>query len=594
MSAALTPVLTAAEPGARYLAAIAADLPAPLVAQFDLLATAPGGVARLRELILTLAVQGKLVPQHAGDEPADVLLGRISAEKARLIANGELKRGKPLPAIDESELPFALPAGWLWVRLGTLLQKIGAGSTPLGGKEVYVPSGVKFLRSQNIWDDGLRLDRVAFIKPETHARMSGTIVLGNDLLFNITGASIGRCAVVPSDFDEANVSQHVTIIRPVLATLDAFLHKVLVSRHVQQAVMDVQVGVSREGLSIVKLANFLIPLPSLTEQSRIVARVEELMRLCDALDAKGQLEAAQHAQLLGALLGTLTDSTSPQALAEHWQRVAAHFDLLLDRPEAVDALEQTILQLAVRGLLVPQDPNDEPASVLLERIRAEKDRLITEGKIKRDKPLPAISEGDAPFALRAGWQWARFSELGNFGRGKSKHRPRNDPALFNPPRYPLIQTGEVARANGVIQEIHSMYSEVGLAQSRLWPAGTLCITIAANIADAAVLGFDACFPDSVVGFVPGSAIESVDYFLAFMETARTRLIAFAPATAQKNINLEVLGSLLIPLPPACEMGRIVARVQELRRLCTNLRQRLAARQATQAQLAQALVEAAAG
>lgn len=561
-----------------------------LLSNMELIATAPGGIAKLRELILTLAVQGKLVPQNPADEPAGVLLKKIRAEKDRLVAEGKIKRDKPLAGIAEEEKPFALPQGWEWVRLSALLQKIGAGSTPLGGREVYVPSGVKFLRSQNVWDEGLRLDGVAFIKPEMHAKMAGTVVVANDLLFNITGASIGRCAVVPSDFDEANVSQHVTIIRAVLPELNAFLHKVLVSRHVQQTVMDVQVGVSREGLSIAKLGQFLIPVPPLAEQSRIVTRVEALMRLCDALEAKGRLEAAQHAQLVSTLLGTLTASATPEELAANWQRVAQHFDLLLDRPEAIDALEQTLLQLAVRGLLVPQDPTDEPASALLQKIRAEKDRLIATGRIKRDKPLPPITDDEKPFELPVGWEWARFPELGQFGRGKSKHRPRNDPALFNPPIYPVIQTGEVARAKGVIQEYHSKYSEEGLAQSRLWPKGTLCITIAANIADSAVLGFDACFPDSVVGFVPAEAIGEASYFLAFMETARTQLIAFAPATAQKNINLEILESVLIPIPPLAEMTRIVTRVTALRRLCADLRQRLAEREAVQARLAEALVE----
>jgi type I restriction enzyme S subunit len=159
---------------------------------------------------------------------------------------------------------------------------------------------VKFLRSQNVWDDGLRLDGVAFIKPETHAKMSGTVVCANDLLFNITGASIGRCAVVPSDFDEANVSQHVTIVRTVLPALNPFLHKVLVSRHVQQAVMDVQVGVSREGLSIAKLGQFLIPVPPLTEQSRIVARVDDLRGLCSDLRQRLTTGLAQQALLAEA------------------------------------------------------------------------------------------------------------------------------------------------------------------------------------------------------------------------------------------------------------------------------------------------------
>ncbi len=561
-----------------------------MLSNLDLLATAPGGVARLRELILTLAVQGKLVLQDPKDEPASELLKKIRAEKDRLIAKGKIKRDKPLAEIGEEEKPFELPAGWEWVRLNSLLQKIGAGSTPLGGREVYVPSGVKFLRSQNVYDDGLRLHAVAYIKPATHAKMAGTVVVANDLLFNITGASIGRCAVVPCDFDEANVSQHVTIVRTVLPALNAFLHTVLVSRHVQQAVMDVQVGVSREGLSIAKLGQFLIPVPPLAEQSRIVTRVEELMRLCDALEAKGKLEATQHAQLVSTLLATLTGSETPAQLTENWLRIATHFDLLLDRPEAVNDLEQTILQLAVRGLLVPQDPQDEPASVLLKKIRAEKDKLILAGKIKRDKPLPPIAEDELPFVLPQGWSWARFPELGEFGRGKSKHRPRNDPALFNPPKYPLIQTGEVSRAKGIVQEVHSYYSDLGLAQSRMWPKGTLCITIAANIAESAVLGFDSCFPDSVVGFVPAKTMGNVEYFLLFVETARADLLAFAPATAQKNINLEILSSLLIPIPPLNELTRIVTRVAQLRRLCADLRQRLTASQSTQAHLAEALVE----
>lgn len=239
---------------------------------------------------------------------------------------------------------------------------------------------------------------------------------------------------------------------------------------------------------------------------------------------------------------------------------------------------------------MPQDPQDEPASELLKKIRAEKDKLIAEGKIKQDKPLLPIAVGEQPFDLPEGWAWARFPALGEFGRGKSKHRPRNDPALFNPPKYPLIQTGEVSRAKGVVQEIHSYYSDLRLLQSRMWPKGTLCITIAANIAESAVLGFDSCFPDSVVGFIPARAMGNVEYFLLFVETARADLLAFAPATAQKNINLEILSSLLIPVPPLNELTRVVTRVATLRRICADLRQGHTAARERQSQLAQSLVE----
>ena len=582
----MSAVLTAQEPSAKYLV----NLQQPLVRHFDLIAQAPGGVARLRELILTLAVQGKLVPQDPSDEPASELLMKIRAEKDRLITEGKIKRDKPLAEIADEEEPFVLPEGWVWARLGSLSSYIQRGKGP-----VYAEHSAHRVISQKCirWY-GLDVGPARFITPESLTKYEDIRYLkSGDLLWNSTGTgTIGRACLVPQDLDDAGLvaDSHVTVVRPV--SLDSvYLWRWIQSPYVQNEIEGSASGTTNQiELNTSTVINQVIPVPPLAEQYRIVTRVGELMQLCDALEASGQLQAQQHAQLVGTLLGTLTQSETPEALADNWQRIATHFDLLLDRPEAVDTLEQTILQLAVRGLLVPQDPTDEPASVLLQKIRTEKDHLIAQGKIKRDKPLQAITDEEKPFELPQGWEWARFPELGEFGRGKSKHRPRNDPVLFNPPIYPVVQTGEVARAKGVIQAYHSKYSEIGLAQSRLWPEGTLCITIAANIADAALLGFDACFPDSVVGFVPAQTLGNAKYFLAFMETARNELIKFAPATAQKNINLEILGSLLIPVPPLAEMSRIVTRVNELRSLCADLRQRLAALQSGKKQLATALIE----
>ena len=563
-----------------------------LLSNLNLLATAPDGVAKLRELILTLAVQGKLVPQDAGDEPASVLLKKIRAEKGRLIAEGKIKRDKPLGEIAEEDEPFALPVGWEWVRLNALLQKIGAGSTPLGGREVYTPTGVKFLRSQNVWDDGLRLVGVAFIKPETHAKMSGTTVLPDDLLFNITGASIGRCAVVPSDFDEANVSQHVTIVRAVLPALNAFLHKVLVSRHVQQTVMDVQVGVSREGLSIAKLGNFLIPLPPLAEQCRIVTRVEELMRLCDALEAKARLETTQHEQLVRTLLSALTTSTTPEELADNWNRVATHFDLLLDRPEAVDALEQTILQLAVRGLLVPQDPQDEPASELLKKIRTEKDRLIAEGKIKRDKPLPPIAEDEKPFVLPPGWEWVPIDTLASVGSGTTPSR--ENPAFFMGGKTPWVTSGETGQT--FIDATEQHVTDVALAQTSLsvYPVGTLIVAMygqgktRGQVAELRIPAAtnQAC---AAIALVEGSAHHRAYVKLVF-EKSYDEIRELSAGGAQPNLNVGKVKSTLIPLPPLAEQSRIVARVASLRALCADLRQRLTTARTQQALLAEVLVQ----
>jgi len=565
-----------------------------LLSNLNILATAPGGVARLRELILTLAVQGKLVAQNPGDEPAGVLLKKIRAEKDRLIAAGKIKRDKPLAEIAEEEKPFRLPQGWEWVRLNSLLQKIGAGSTPLGGREVYVPSGVKFLRSQNVWDDGLHLDAVAYIKPATHAKMAGTVVVANDLLFNITGASIGRCAVVSSDFDEANVSQHVTIVRTVLPALNAFLHKVLVSRHVQQAVMDVQVGVSREGLSIAKLGQFLIPVPPLAEQSRIVTRVEELMRLCDALEAKGQLEVAQHAQLVNTLLATLIDSETPAQLTENWQRIASHFDLLLDRPQAVDALEQTILQLAVRGLLVPQDPQDEPASALLKKIRLEKDRLIAQGKLKRDKPLPPIAEDEQPFALPPGWEWVRVSDVVEMLNGyafKSEWFKQTGVRLL---RNLNVSHGCVdwsqpaaidAKAATEFQQFALQAGDIVLSLDRP--------IISTGLKYAVIQDSDlpCLLLQRVARLAPNAKLVSADFVALWLQSDMfVGTIDPGRSNGVPHISTKQVGEMAFALQPRPEQSRIVTRVAQLRSLCADLRQRLSASQSTQAHLAEALVQ----
>ena len=200
----------------------------------------------------------------------------------------------------------------------------------------------------------------------------------------------------------------------------------------------------------------------------------------------------------------------------------------------IKKLRELILELAVRGKLVPQDASDEPASELLKKIAAEKAKLIKEGKIKKEKPLPEISDEEKPFELPIGWEWCRLPDVGELARGKSKHRPRNDPKLYLDGTIPLIQTGDVARSGKTIQSYSALYNDFGLAQSRLWPKGTMCITIAANIADTGLLGIDACFPDSVVGFLPYDKNISVTYFESFIKVTKDHLEKFAPSTAQKK------------------------------------------------------------
>lgn len=252
---------------------------------------------RLRKSVLQMAVQGKLVEQDPADEPASVLLERIREERADLIKQKKIKapkgsesviyreggswyerRGKSEPVCIDDEIPFETPENWEWTRLGTLCAKIGSGSTPPGGRNAYVDEGPMLLRSQNVHNDGLRLAGVARFKQETF-NTRGSHVEPKDVLLNVTGASIGRSAVVPDVFEDADVNQHVLILRQINPDLRWWVHEVIVSPLVQGAIMAVQAGATKEGLSAAKASNLLIPIPPLVEQQRIVARVEKLVAL---------------------------------------------------------------------------------------------------------------------------------------------------------------------------------------------------------------------------------------------------------------------------------------------------------------------------
>ena len=318
------------------------------------------------------------------------------------------------------------------------------------------------------------------------------------------------------------------------------------------------------------------------------------MRLCDALEAKGQLEATQHAQLVSTLLATLTDSETPAQLADNWHRIATHFDLLLDRPEAVDALEQTILQLAVRGLLVPQDPQDEPASELLKKIRAGKDKLIADGKIKRDKLLPPIGEDEQPFALPSGWEWVRLGDVSKvisgyaFGSedfcaefgiraikitnaGVGEFHETDD---YLPLRFSTGFESFKAAKNDLILALTRPYVSNGLKISR-------CPT-----------SYEGALINQRVAAIRCSSSIIHEFAFAYMQSVDVLSIyqnRFNGSGLQPNLKVSDVTELALPLPPLSEQSRIVTRVTQLRRLCADLRQRLSANQSTQAHLAEALV-----
>jgi type I restriction enzyme S subunit len=267
------------------------------------------------------------------------------------------------------------------------------------------------------------------------------------------------------------------------------------------------------------LQDELIPLPELDEQRRIVAEIEkQLSRLDEAVAnlhrVKANLKRYKAAILNAAVEGRLVETEA--SLAHREGRSYETGEQFLQR-----ILEARRSQWAGRGMYKePEGP--------------------------KTLELPEVPEG---------WTWATLPQVGELNRGKSKHRPRDDKALYGGP-YPFIQTGDVRRSDGSIAEFSQTYSEAGLQQSRLWPTGTLCITIAANIAETGILQMNACFPDSVVGFIADQGQTTTEYVEVFIRTAKENLDRFASATAQKNINLEVLEAVVVPIPPLEEQRRI--------------------------------------
>ena len=280
----------------------------------------------LRQKILDLAIHGKLVPQDPNDEPASVLLERIRAEKERLIKEGKIKRPKKTKATSDKphyeNVPFEIPDGWCWTTIEDVCSKIGSGSTPKGSN--YSKEGIPFFRSQNVQNDGIVLSDIKYISDEVHQSMIGTEVVANDLLLNITGGSLGRCAVVPRDFDIGNVSQHVCILRTVLVKPE-YLHCFILSSFFSKSMKIT--GSGREGLPKYNLEKMLLPLPPIQEQERIIIEAKQLQNNIDKIDTCN---------------GNLV--------------------------ELISRTKSKILDLAIHGKLVPQDPTDEPASELLKRI----------------------------------------------------------------------------------------------------------------------------------------------------------------------------------------------------------------------------------
>ena len=554
--------------------------PQDLIAAFETLADAPDGTTRLRELVLQLAVRGKLVPQDASDEPAAVLLERIAAEKARLVKEKKIRKPKVLPPIEADEVPFEVPEGWEWCRLGEpcITQ---TGATPKAALTSGGTATIAYVKPANFTrlaaDTSVQINREA-------AQATGRIASAGSVLFVGIGGTIGKCGLATV---ESTFNQQIHAATPLHLRGD-YLVLSLASDSFQQVVRERTSATAIPILNKTKWETIPIPIPPLAEQNRIVAKVDALMGLLDRLEAARDARDTTRASLRDAALAALSDAEDTASVGAAWTRISEHMDDLFTDPADVAPLRQTILQLAVRGRLVPQDASDEPAGVLLERIAAEKARLVKEKKIRRPKVLPPIEADEVPFEVPEGWEWCRFGLTHLFTNGfafKSSEYQEDGVGIV---RMSNLQDGEVVCRN--MKYVPLKYMNELSHDLRVRP-GDLLIGMSGSIGQPAFNRTSTTFllNQRVGKVVPLFADKS--FIAIFLKTIEQHYLAISFGSGIKNLSTKQIAESLCPLPPLAEQHRIVAKVDALMGLLDRLEAARDARDTTRASLRDAALAA---
>lgn len=545
------------------------------------------GIKKLRELILELAVRGKLVPQDPNDEPASELLKRIAAEKAELVKQGKIKKQKPLPEISEDEKPFELPVGWEWVRMGHVGHDWGQ-KTP-DSDFTYIDVGAINRELGTISEQNI-------IQPKDAPSRARKIVRVNTVIYSTVRPYLLNVAVIAENYEpEPIASTAFAIVHPWAGIYPRFIYYYLRSPIFVSYVESCQTGIAYPAINDKQFFSGVIAIPPADEQLRILTKVNELMSLCDQLEQQSLTSLDGHQQLVETLLATLTDSQNAEQLAENWARISQHFDTLFTTEASIDALKQTILQLAVMGKLVPQGPNDESASNLLERISAEKKLLIKKKVIKKSQLMLPIDELDLPFDLPLGWQWIQLGDvcyvIADGPHFSPKYVDKNEGVAFLSARNISVESIDLTTAKYVSREDHENFCKRVRIRK-----GDILYTKGGTTGIAKVNDIDTEFSVWVHVAVLQIPLDKVfnEYLALTLNSPHCyeQSQKYTHGIGNKDLGLTRMINITIPLPPISEQYRIVTKANQLLALCDTLKSRLQSAQQTQLHLADALTDAA--
>lgn len=516
------------------------------------------GIKKLRELIYDLAISGKLVTQNPSDEDAYKTIKRVTTWPKY---SDQLQRNIDL-----------LPTGWILTSIEAIAADtkypVGDGDHGNIKPSSYTSSGIPYIRVADIGWGSFEPHGLVYIPESIHQDNLKSELFPGDVLIAKTGATIGKCCIIPASIKKANTTSSVgkvTVNKDLI--IPEWLICYFLSSKFKEKMWSVSIKTAQPGFNIINLKKFKIPIPPLPEQKSIVDKIDELMALCDQLEQQHINSEEAHEKLVKVLLDTLTQSKDADEFKDNWQRIADHFDTLFTTEDSIDELKQTLLQIAVMGKLVPQDHNDEPASELIKRIQAEKVKLINEGKKKATSIPDDINS--KPFKLPQGWEWSYLGEIFTLEYGNNLPEAKRT----NSGEYPVYGS------NGIVGTHNkSFVNSKCIVIGRKGSAGALNLSLSSGC----------CVTDVAYYCLPPPELDLIFTFYLFNTLGLDEL----GKGIKPGLNRNEAYGLILAIPPLEEQKRIVTKIEKLIALCDELKFRIQQASAKQKQIADVLVSQA--
>ncbi|ALM71977.1 restriction endonuclease subunit S [Vibrio parahaemolyticus] len=546
------------------------------------------GIKKLRELIIELAIQGKLTASldfkgSAKKSVEDAIVAKFNLSKER-----NIRGDKETYSSDRAK---GFPLHWETICVGQVAHVLGGKRVPKGYKLSEQPTDFVYLRVTDMKNQSIDESDLRYISEEVFKQISRYTINTGDVYVTIAG-TIGAVGTIPPHLDGMSLTENAAKL--VFSGLSKkYLVTVLQSSFVTRQFNDAVNQMAQPKLSLNSIKHTCIPIPPLEEQEYIADKVDELMALCDQLEQQTEASIEAHQVLVTTLLDTLTNSADADELMQNWARISEHFDTLFTTEESIDQLKQTILQLAVMGKLIPQDPSDEPAAELLKRIEEEKAQLVKDKKIKKQKALPPISGDEKPFELPSGWEWCRLGHIWQ----DSFYGPRfGKNEYVDEGGYPTIRTTDMTK-DGVIELNNPPRVSMSDEKLKLYALekGDLLITRSGSIGIMALFDLD-------IRAIPSAYLIRVrltDYIypkfvltLLMSPLGQSYLGINATAVGVPNVNATKMASFPFPVPSLAEQIKIVEKVAALFDLCEQLKDCISNTQKQQLQITETFVELA--